>query len=82
MFCSCANYFVDGNFGNLSLYYIRMGSETVNDYLRKSISSFLAQCNNFHNSSRRKLKESTQASFLTEMKIYNKFERKKKLSEG
>lgn len=44
MFCSCANYFVDGNFNNLSLYYIGMGSETVNNYLTKSISSFLAQC--------------------------------------
>lgn len=59
MFCSCANYFVDGDFSKLSLYYIRMGSETVNDYLTKSISSFLAQCKHFldnHSSSHRKLK--------------------------
>lgn len=50
MFCSRANYFVGGNFGNLSFYYIRADSETVGDCLGtlvKSISKFLAQREKF-----------------------------------
>lgn len=74
--CSCANYFVDGNFGNLSLYYTRTGSEAVNDCLgplTKSISQFLAQCEKFpllgpllhnHNSSLSQMKEKYPSKLL------------------
>lgn len=88
MFCSCANYFMDGNCSKLSLYCIRMGLEIANDYLTKSISEFfwlnvrmLCSLLDNHISSRRKLKESTQANVLTEMKSYKEAERKKILSE-
>lgn len=83
MFCSRANYFADGKCSKLSLYCIRMGLETANDYLTKSISGvfwlnmrMLCSLLDNHISSHRKLKESTHTKVLTEKKSYKEVERK------